>query len=362
MFLTNKNGFYSFRKLDNIEMKILHIVEEFSKKNTSVLTVANFYLKFNSKEKKNESIFSLKNLNFINFFKLLKKKEAKVLHIHGMWRLKQILFCLLAKFLKIKIIIQPHGMLLDEAIKSGNYLKYIFKKLIILFYKYLIIEIYFIAVTKEELNSIKYFFKKSIVRLIKNPFKSNYYLSKTIRKNFCYFGRINKHKNLELMILSFIKAQTDKSWKFLIYGISEDKEYYKNLKIIIKKYNYQKKIFFKKPIFKDKLKFKAMSQSSYNIIMSKSEILNLSILESLSLGTKVIVNKMIKYPKELSKLIIFSQPNVINLSKKIHELSKEKNNNFLNKRKLQKKFLKNYNLNNIEVEYLNFLNDISLDN
>ena len=83
-----------------------------------------------------------------------------------------------------------------------------------------------------------------------------------------------------------------------------------------------------------------MSQSSYNIIMSKSEILNLSILESLSLGTKVIVNKMIKYPKELSKLIIFSQPNVINLSKKIHELSKEKNNNFLNKRKLQKIFKK----------------------
>ena len=71
---------------------------------------------------------------------------------------------------------------------------------------------------------------------------------------------------------------------------------------------------------------------------------------------------MIKYPKELSKLIIFSQPNVINLSKKIHELSKEKNNNFLNKRKLQKKFLKNYNLNKIKVEYLNFLNDISLDN
>ena len=105
-----------------------------------------------------------------------------------------------------------------------------------------------------------------------------------------------------------------------------------------------------------------MSQSSYNIIMSKSEILNLSILESLSLGTKVIVNKMIKYPKELSKLIIFSQPNVINLSKKIHKLSKEKNNNFMNKKKLQKTFLKNYNLNKIEVEYFNFLNKKVLNN
>lgn len=337
-------------------MKILHIVEEFSKKNTSVVTVANFYCKFNFNNKKKNSIFSLKALNIFSFYRLLKEKKTKILHIHGMWNLKQILFCLLAKFLKIKIIIHPHGMLLDEAIQSGNYLKYIIKKFIIFVYKYLIIEIYFIAVTKEELNSIKYFFTKPIVRLIKNPFKSNYYLSKTIRKNFCYFGRINKHKNLELMILSFIKAQTDKSWKFLIYGISEDKEYYEKLKIIIKKHNYQKKIIFKKPIFNDNLKFIVMSQSSYNIIMSKSEILNLSILESLSLGTKVIVNKMIKYPKELSKLIIFSQPNVTNLSKKIHKLSKEKNNNYLNKKKLQKKFLKNYNLDKIEEEYFNFLN------
>lgn len=358
MFFKNKNGLSSFRKLDDIEMKILHIVEEFSKKNTSVVTVANFYCKFNFNDKRNNSIFSLKALNIFNFYNFLKEKKVKVLHIHGMWKLKQIFFCLLAKILKIKIIIQPHGMLLDEAIQSGNYLKYIMKRFIIFFYKYLIIEIYFIAVTKEEFNSIKYFFKKSIVRLINNPFKSNYYVSKTTRKNFCYFGRINEHKNLELIILSFIKAQTDKNWKFLIYGISEDKKYYNKLKMIIKKNNYQKKIIFKKPIFKDNLKFKAMSQSSYNIIMSKSEILNLSILESLSLGTKVIVNKMIKYPKELSKLIIFSQPDVINLSKKIHKLTKEKNNNFFDKKKLQKKFLKNYNLSKIEVEYLKFLNNI----
>lgn len=343
-------------------MKILHIVEEFSKKNTSVVTVANFYLKFNFKDKKDNHIFSLKELNIFNFYRLIKEKKTRVLHIHGMWKSKQIIFCLLAKILKIKIIIQPHGMLLEEAIKSGSYLKYIIKRFIIFFYKYFIIDIYFIAVTKEELNSIKFFFSKSIVRIIKNPFKSNYYLSKIIKKNFCFFGRINKHKNLELMILAFIEAQTDKDWRFLIYGISEDQEYYKKLKHIIKKYNHQKKIIFKKPIFKDNLKFKAMSQSSYNIIMSKSEILNLSILESLSLGTKVIVNKMIKYPKELSKLIIFSQPNISDLSKKIYELSKVKNINFLNKKKLQKAFLKNYNLNKIKTEYFNFLNNIIINN
>ena len=94
-----------------------------------------------------------------------------------------------------------------------------------------------------------------------------------------------------------------------------------------------------------------MSESSYNIIMSKSEILNLSILESLSLGTRVIVNKEIKYPKELSKLIFFSKPNILSLSKKMKTLTKVNNLNYKNKKKLQKIFKRYYIFKDIDNIY-----------
>ena len=41
-----------------------------------------------------------------------------------------------------------------------------------------------------------------------------------------------------------------------------------------------------------------MSENFLNILMSKSEILSLSVLESLSVGTKSLVNINIKYPKK----------------------------------------------------------------
>ena len=58
----------------------------------------------------------------------------------------------------------------------------------------------------------------------------------------------------------------------MIYGIEDDKKYFNEIFSIVKKYDYQKKIIFKKPIFNENIKFRLMSESSYNIIMSKSNI------------------------------------------------------------------------------------------
>ena len=51
-----------------------------------------------------------------------------------------------------------------------------------------------------------------------------------------------------------------------------------------------------------------MSENYLNILMSKSEILSLSVLEALSVGTKSLVNNNIKYPNKISKLIYFTEP------------------------------------------------------
>ena len=46
-----------------------------------------------------------------------------------------------------------------------------------------------------------------------------------------------------------------------------------------------------------------MSESFLNVLMSKSEILSLSVLEGLSVGTRSLVNNEIKYPKKYQSLV-----------------------------------------------------------
>ena len=92
--------------------------------------------------------------------------------------------------------------------------------------------------------------------------------------------------------------------------------------------------------------------------MSKSEILNLSVLECLSVGTKSIVSTDIEYPNELSKLIYFTKPNQSDLSKKIYHLSLNKKQNSNNKEMIIKKFNKIYSFKKIEQKYLDFLRKV----
>ena len=74
---------------------------------------------------------------------------------------------------------------------------------------------------------------------------------------------------------------------------------------IISQKDKHNRIIIKKPIFDKNLKFKKMSENYLNILMSKSEILSLTVLEGLSVGTKSLVNSNIKYPSKISNLQAF---------------------------------------------------------
>lgn len=333
-------------------MKVLHVVEEISKKNHSVVTVSKIYSSYKDLNKKTKIVSKINLLKIRNF---LIKYKPDILHVHGMWRPIQIIFIINAKLLRIPIILQPHGMLLDSALKTKPYLKYLTKLFIIFFYKNFIKNISFIAVTNQERKSILKFYKKCNIKTISNPFYTNFRISKKIEKVFSFFGRINNHKNLELIIMSFIKSNIAPDWSLHIYGIDDDKKYKKECISLINKYHFNKRIKFKKPIFENNLKLNKMSKSFLNILMSKSEILNLSVLESLSVGTKSIVSTNIEYPNELSKLIYFTKPNQSDLSKKIYHLSLNKKQNSNSKEIIIKKFNKIYSFKKIEQKYLDFL-------
>ena len=59
----------------------------------------------------NEVEYTNNILNFILF-------KPDILHIHGCWKIKLIIFYLLAKVMRVKIVISPHGMMDPLSLKQ----------------------------------------------------------------------------------------------------------------------------------------------------------------------------------------------------------------------------------------------------
>ena len=69
--------------------------------------------------------------NFINF--ILSKPD--ILHIHGCWKIRLLIFFLLAKVMGVKVIISPHGMIDQNSLNQKKNLK---KKIALFLYQKLI--------------------------------------------------------------------------------------------------------------------------------------------------------------------------------------------------------------------------------
>jgi hypothetical protein len=356
-------------------MKIIQVLDEVSKKNISLVSVAkiiNSY-KFLSKESKiitADNKEKIKNIlvlkkSYKNFFfyskisKILKYYKPDLLHIHGMWRPIQFLFILHCSFLKIPVLIQPHGMLLPEALKSRSALSFIFKLITIyLFYK-LFTRLTFIAVTKEEKKYINKYFGESKIFIIKNPFNIPSVNLRNINNKFIYFGRYNRHKNLKQFILAYMLADTNGEWTFDIYGIDDDPVYKAELINLVNKNNYNSKIRFLKPEFNIKKKFQIIANSSCNVLMSKSEVLSLSVLEAFSKGVPSLVNKDLHFPNWIKNNIIKSSIKTFDLIKNINFIINQSYKQKIDSRnKLKQIFLKKYDFKNEKNIYRKSLIDV----
>ena len=211
-------------------MKIFHVIEELSEKNNSIVSITNILTSYKSfqnskiitqrKHNSNKSLLAkLKTkLNTVNIYKrlfnfrsetyqYLKYNKPDIVHIHGLWRPIHLIFILSSKQLGIPLIIQPHGMLLDEAIKAKSFLSYNLKLIVLFVYKFLLNKSHFIAVTNEEKKSINKYFKNVNITVIPNPFKSPFKVEKINKPHISYFGRFSPHKNLDLIVNAFIKAK-----------------------------------------------------------------------------------------------------------------------------------------------------------
>ena len=129
-------------------MEILHITNEFSKKNYSIASLIVHISKLLTANVKNnvrilttkldvelfnnKNIIVVKFLTWIQFF--FNRSEIKkninsfeLIHIHGIWAPIQLVSIIYCNNYDKKFIIHPHGMLLDEALSSAGKIKYILK-------------------------------------------------------------------------------------------------------------------------------------------------------------------------------------------------------------------------------------------
>ena len=187
-------------------------------------------------------------------------------------------------------------MLLKEALLNKGFLNYIKKIIYIKFFYRLFLpnNCNFISITKKETKSIKLFFRKNQVYLINNFATEKNYLKQKPHKSktFICLTRINKHKNLHKLIDTFSKLNLKPKWKLDIYGIKDDDDYFKLLKNQIKSNNTQNIIRIKKPVF-GKLKKKIIDKSWCNILISKSEVISQSVIDSANNYLPSIISKNI---------------------------------------------------------------------
>ncbi len=226
-----------------------------------------------------------------NYFKFIFSKPD-ILHIHGCWKIRLILFFLIAKVLGVKIIISPHGMIDQNSLNQ----KKMKKKIALIFYQKTIFKNSDLVIVNskiEKKNFIKQIpgIKKIIIIHHGIDIDKNFYPKQNLDKNlkFVFFSKIHKSKNLITLVKLWQKSIFLKKFNLKIFGEIDDKIYFSKINELILK---SKNIEYSGTL--DKRIQKKLSTFDVFIHPSKSENFGLVIYEALSSGLFLILNKKLK--------------------------------------------------------------------
>jgi glycosyltransferase involved in cell wall biosynthesis len=342
--------------MEKNKYNIIHITSELSVKNYSISTFILFLIKKLFKDTNNKIFVESAKLNsdlvpsssivlfknrWIDFFNIKNKIIASnqpntTFHLHGLWSTLQFYSFLILAYFNFPTVVHTHGMLLDPALSQNGFTKKIVKNFVLFFLKLLSKNkrLIFIAITIEEKLSIIKYFPQAKILIIPNPipFETNLNSKKfnfTNKKIFTFFGRVHPHKNIEYIINLFTKSKLPKNCYLHIYGINDDLEYLAKLKKLIQ---VNKNIKILKPVFGNR-KLRIMHSSWVNILLSKSEVLSFSLLESGLNGLPTLVNENFYLPKNdnVSIKVRTNEPDIIQKFKEISNWSKTYRDSYFKK-------------------------------
>ncbi len=249
--------------------------------------------------------------------------NPNLIHIHGCWKPKLLIIFLIAKLKKIKIVISPHGMLDPISFSQKKFKKSIgwlfYQKSMFEYSDFIIVNSDF-----EKKNLTKKIKNKNKIKVIKHGVKLNksFVLKKNNQKNlkFVFFSRIHPSKNLHKLIDIWLSNNFFSNMELHFLGEISDKKYFFNINKKIRSVSNIK--------YKGKISRNIQNKlSDYDIFIhpSESENFGLVILEALSSGLYLILNKKLNWEilekKGYANLIDF---NSISLIKTISKIKKKK--------------------------------------
>lgn len=218
--------------------------------------------------------------------------KTKIVHIHSWWNLVSIPSVIICILLGNTPILSPRGMLTKYSLNS--YYKYIFHNL---FGKYILKRTILHLTSNQELKDVQslvpnftYFIAPNIIDLPSIKIEVNKTLPSKIKlKKMVFLSRIHQKKGLELFLESLSKIKFE--FEFYIYG-DGDLDYIDQLKSKSKQLNIDNKVFWKGWISGDD-KFKVLLEADLFILTSFNENFANAALESLSVGTPVLLSNFV---------------------------------------------------------------------
>jgi glycosyltransferase involved in cell wall biosynthesis len=221
--------------------------------------------------------------------KKARKSKELIVHIHAWWNLVSIFACWIAKIHRVTVVLSPRGMLNDYTLSNRNSLsKQLIHKVI---GKKLLAYCHIHATADKEAREIAQMARVKSTVVIPNFVKIATNVNPTDQSkayfNIAFLSRIEKKKGLENSFNALAKLQFP--FNFSIGGTGEE-TYVKGLKILAEELNISKNINWLGHLTNEK-KFDFLAQNDILLLSSYNENFANVIIESLAVGTPVIVSE-----------------------------------------------------------------------
>jgi len=227
------------------------------------------------------------------------RNKFDIIHIHSWWNLVAIPVLILLFFTKAKIVLSPRGMLSSYTLKSRS--KRFFHSFI---GRFLIKRTHIHCTSEKEFKECKEVLGKFngfiAFNFVKIPPLKNYKISnKTDNEiSLIFLSRIHPVKKLELLLTTLSELPESILFKLTIAG-DGDIIYINNLKKLINHLGLDNRIIWH-GFVSDSEKFEVLLNSDLFILPSQTENFANSVIESLSVGTPVLISDQVGIAEYIS--------------------------------------------------------------
>ncbi|RZL36256.1 MAG: glycosyltransferase [Pedobacter sp.] len=217
-----------------------------------------------------------------------------VIHIHAWWNLVSVLSCLVAKWYKVPVVLSPRGMLTSYTQGNRNSLS---KKILhIIIGKSLLKYVHVHATSEQEKNDVLHIVQPKSITIIPNLVdvpgaeSTKLKVKRTDHVStfkLLFLSRIEEKKGLELLFEAL--ASVNFNFHLTIAG-SGDENYIKSLKLKAESLKLGERINWIGQVGNEE-KFSVMANHDLLVLPSHSENFANVVIESLSVGTPVLVSQ-----------------------------------------------------------------------